>query len=225
MTSTQSGGKDTRDRLLDAAERLFAERGVDAVPMREISREAGSRNVIAGQYWFGDKEGLIAALLDRHTPDVESRRHALLDAYEASATPDVTALAAALVRPLGAKLDQGLAGAGYLRTMSDLLTRPNPSVQPFGDETSSSMSRWSALLEPLLEPEAVLLHRRFLTARFVVVELALRAQTERTDHALFLSHLIDSASGQLAAPVSAETHRLRKQRHSKQQRKRTRGDH
>lgn len=210
MTSKQSGGKETRERLLEAAERLFAERGVDAVSMREISREANSRNVIAGQYWFGDKEGLIAALLDKHAPDVESRRHALLDAYEAAATPDVAALAAALVRPLGAKLQQGTSGAGYLRTMSDLLTRANPSVQPLGPEDpGSSMVRWSALLEPLLEPEAVLLHRRVLTARFVVVELALRAQTEREDHALFLSHLTDVAAGQLAAPVSAETHRLR----------------
>ncbi|MBS9376044.1 TetR/AcrR family transcriptional regulator [Rhodococcus sp. B50] len=216
MTSTQPGGKETRERLLEAAERLFAERGIDAVSMREISREAGSRNVIAGQYWFGDKEGLVAALLNRHNPDVDSRRHALLDAYEASSVPDITTLAAALVRPLGAKLNQGVSGAGYLRTMADLLTRANPSVEPFGPaHPGSSMVRWGSLLEPLLEPEAVLLHRRFLTARFVVVELALRAQTERKDHSLFLSHVIDVAAGQLTAPVSAETHRLRLERRAK----------
>ena len=201
---------ETRERLLEAAERLFAERGVDAVSMREISREAGSKNVVAGQYWFGDRDGLVKALLDKHSPEIESRRHALLDAYEAGGTHDVALLAAALVRPLGAKLDQGIAGAGFLRTMSDLLTRPDPSVEPLGvGSPVSSMQRWRALLEPLLEPEAVLLHRRFLTLRFVVVELALRARTERTEHALFLSHLIDVAAGQLLAPVSAETRRLR----------------
>ena len=214
MSSTKASDKVTRDRLLEAAERLFAGRGVDAVAMREISREAGSRNVIAGQYWFGDKDGLIAALLDKHYPDVESRRHALLDAYEAASEPDITGLAAALVRPLAAKLNQGIGGAGYLRTMSDLLTRPNPSVEPFGTDEHSSMIRWRTLLEPLLEPEAVQMHRRFLTARFVVVELALRAQIEKEDHSLFVSHLVDIAAGQLTAPLSAETHRLRRQRHA-----------
>ena len=204
---------ETRERLLEAAERLFAERGVDAVSMREISREAGSKNVVAGQYWFGDRDGLVKALLDKHNPEIESRRHALLDAYEAGGTGDVALLAAALVRPLGAKLDQGIAGAGFLRTMSDLLTRPDPSVEPLGaGSPASSMQRWRTLLEPSLAPEAVLLHRRFLTTRFVIVELALRARTDRTEHALFLSHLIDVAAGQLLAPVSAETRRLRSHR-------------
>ncbi|MQY31834.1 TetR/AcrR family transcriptional regulator [Nocardia aurantia] len=205
----------TRDRLLEAAERLFAERGADAVSMREIARSAGARNVIAGQYWFGDKAGLIRALLNKHTPEVEARRHALLDAYEStSGAGGLHMLVAALVHPLGAKLDQGIAGAGYLRTVSDLLTRPVPSViEPLGsDDPGGSLRRWSALVEPLLAPDAVAMHRRFLTVRFVVVEVALRSQSGKTDHALFLSHLIDVAAGQLTAPLSESTLRLRRQR-------------
>jgi hypothetical protein len=117
----------------------------------------------------------------------------------------------ALARPLGAKLDQGVGGAGYLRTLADLLTRASPSIEPFElDDPTSSMARWRNLLEPILEPEAVALHRRFLTTRFVTVELALRAQTGRPDHALFLSYLIDAADGLLRAPLSAETRRLSK---------------
>ena len=213
MTKRPTSGADTRARLLESAERLFAERGVDAVSMREISREAGAKNVIAGQYWFGDKGGLIAALLEKHAPDVETARHTLLDSYERDGEPGITPLAAALVHPLGMKLQQGTAGAGYLRTISDLLTRADPSVEPFGPETpDSSMVRWGALLEPLLDPIAVRMHRRFITARFAAIELALRAQTDRDDHRLFLGHLTDIVTGQLAAPVSASTRALHEQK-------------
>ncbi|NMH97678.1 TetR/AcrR family transcriptional regulator [Pseudonocardia acidicola] len=207
-------GQDTRSRLLTAAETLFAERGSEAVSLREIGRAAGARNVIAAQYWFSDREGLIGALLDRHRAEIETRRHALLDAYEAAGRDDVHALAGALVRPLAAKLDQGGSGAGYLRTLADLLTRPEPTVAPLRvEEPGDSMARWRTLLEPLLEPAAVDLHRRFHTLRFVVVELAHRAQAPgRTDHRLFVSQLVDAATGLLSAAVSEETRRLQAQR-------------
>ncbi|MBA3908121.1 MAG: helix-turn-helix transcriptional regulator, partial [Pseudonocardiales bacterium] len=74
---------DTRDKLLSAAEQLFAERGVDAVSLREITRAAGARNVIAVQYHFEDRAGVLTAILAKHLPDVDARRHALLDGIEA----------------------------------------------------------------------------------------------------------------------------------------------
>jgi AcrR family transcriptional regulator len=217
----EADGQDTRSRLLSAAEVLFAERGSEAVSLREIGRAAGARNVIAAQYWFTDREGLIRALLDRHRPEIEARRHALLDAYEArdhrcaeavrgpERDEAVHELAGALVRPIAVKLDQGAAGAGYLRTVADLLTRPVPMMAPLAiDEPGSSTSRWRELLEPLLEPEAVELHRRFHTMRFVAVEVALRARSGRTDHRMFVSQLVDAAAGLLSARVSEESRRL-----------------
>jgi AcrR family transcriptional regulator len=53
---------DTRTRILDTAERLFAERGVDAVSVRAILKEAGV-NVALAHYHFGSREGLIEELL------------------------------------------------------------------------------------------------------------------------------------------------------------------
>jgi hypothetical protein len=94
---------------------------------------------------------------------------------------------------------------------------PDRVAEPLGaDDPDSSLRRWGRLLEELLHPEVVVLHRRFLTVRFVIVELALRAQTDRSEHSLFLSHLVDVAAGQLGAPLSAETRRLRALRPAEQ---------
>lgn len=52
-----------RASLLNAAELLFAEQGIQGVSLRQIAAQAGHRNNSAVHYHFGDKTGLIAALL------------------------------------------------------------------------------------------------------------------------------------------------------------------
>ena len=64
---------DTRQRLLDAAGRLFAERGFKEVSIREICKEASGANVAAVNYYFRDKAGLYRELLE-HMVDVTWRR-------------------------------------------------------------------------------------------------------------------------------------------------------
>ena len=57
----------TRRHMIDAAESLFAEHGVDNVTMLDIARAAGQKNRNAPQYHFGDKAGIINAVLDKHS--------------------------------------------------------------------------------------------------------------------------------------------------------------
>ena len=49
--------RETRDRILDAAQKLFSEKGLDATSVRDITAEAGC-NVAAVNYHFGGKENL-----------------------------------------------------------------------------------------------------------------------------------------------------------------------
>jgi len=199
---------DVPDALIRAAERLFAERGSDAVSLREINAAAGATNASAIQYHFGGRRGLVKAVLARHEVGIERRRHELLDAYEARGVDDVRSLAAALVEPLAAELTVD-GGPGYLQLVADLYNRPNPTFDPgVVDERTSSLGRWRGLVEPLLTPEAVRLHRRFDALRFTVSELARRARTGRRDHRLFTSQLTDLVTALLLAPVSEETRRL-----------------
>lgn len=204
---------DVRTRLLVAAEALIAERGLEGVSLREIHGAAEVGNASAVQYHFGDRAGLLRALLARHHPAVEARRHALLDQCEADRATDLRTLAGALVRPLAAELAVA-GGPGYLQVLADLATRPRPAIADasISDPTDSTF-RWRVAVEPLLDPEGVRLHRRFTAIQFTLTELARRGRDGKVrDNQLFTSHLVDLVTALLAAPVSAETERLVQQR-------------
>ena len=198
----------TRQRLIAAAETLFAERGIEGVSLREINAVAGMRNATALQYHFHDRYGLVKAILAKHTPAVDAARHSLLDDDARSGVDDLRALAAALVRPSAAKLGDPDGGRAYLRIHAQVLNRPE---MPVFDESKApprdSIQRWRSTVGPLLPDVAVRrLHHRFTAMRVSATELARRAAASpRRDDQLFVSHLTDLVASLLATPVSAET--------------------
>lgn len=98
--NTPAGGKaSARDVILDTAERLFAEQGIEAVSLRAINTEAGY-SVAALHYHFGTRERLIDALIERRQGPILERRKVLLDALESEEKPDIYAVTEALVLPM-----------------------------------------------------------------------------------------------------------------------------
>ena len=73
--------QDTKTRILDVAEELFAEQGLDRVSIRDIT-EAAKANLAAVNYHFGGKEELIAAVFERRIWPINQARLAALDALE-----------------------------------------------------------------------------------------------------------------------------------------------
>lgn len=71
----------TRGLLLDAAERLFAERGIDSVTLKEIAQESGG-NVGQIVYHFGQKEELVRDVVLRRAGVISADRMQLLESYE-----------------------------------------------------------------------------------------------------------------------------------------------
>jgi AcrR family transcriptional regulator len=211
----------TRRLLIGAAERLFAERGIEGVSLREINAAAGMRNATALQYHFVDRYGLVKAVLLKHSPAVEAMRHELLDTYVARGDDDLRALAAALVRPSASKLADPDGGRAYLRVHAEVLNRPDvPAFDESRASAKDSIHRWRALVAPLLPDVAVRrLHHRFTAMRVSAVELARRAAAapRRDDH-LFVSHLTDLVTAMLAAPISPETSELLASRHAGERR-------
>jgi AcrR family transcriptional regulator len=217
-------GLDAAGSLISAAEQLFADRGIDGVSLREINREAQQRNTTSLQYHFGDRQGLLRAIMDKHGREVHARRNGLLDQYEANGVDDVRVLASAFVLPLVAKLHDTEGGRCYLRIAAELVNRTNrelepdePSIlsDPMGRDPSDSITRWSRLVGPLLPPIVVgpPLHRRYAAMRFAHIELGRRAseRPHQTDR-LFTSHLVDLLTSVLVTPVSGETAALLAQR-------------
>lgn len=95
-----SRGAATRTVLIETAERLFAERGLEAVSMRDVSAVAGQRNTSAVIYHFGDRAGLLAAVLEWRLAVINTRRAELLAAFDDAGRGDsLTAAVEALVIP------------------------------------------------------------------------------------------------------------------------------
>src|SRR5262249_52165267 len=69
-----SRGDATRMVILTAAEELFAQRGIAAVPLRDIGVAAGQKNNVAVQYHFGDREGLVREIMTYRALISERRR-------------------------------------------------------------------------------------------------------------------------------------------------------
>jgi AcrR family transcriptional regulator len=93
---------DTRDRILNAAEALFAEHGFERASLRLLTAEANV-NLAAVNYHFGSKEGLIRAVFERRLAPLNAERLAALDALERSAghrAPDPARIIEAFFGPM-----------------------------------------------------------------------------------------------------------------------------
>jgi len=80
----KSPASHTKERILDTAERLFAEHGYAATSLRSIIAEAGV-NLAAVHYHFHSKEALLEALILRRSVPANQERLALLDRFEKEA--------------------------------------------------------------------------------------------------------------------------------------------
>ena len=75
---------DTKTRILDAAEKLFASHGIEGSGLRLITRKAGV-NLAAINYHFGSKENLVRAILSRFILTLDQERDRRLKQAETKA--------------------------------------------------------------------------------------------------------------------------------------------
>ncbi len=206
----------TRARLIAAAEQLFAERGIDSVSMNEVQRAAGQKNKSALQYHFGTKEQLIEAILEKHVPGIELRRHEILDALEAEGRIEVRELMKALVVPLFEKLDDPDGGRAYVSIYAQLVGSPAGSDRWRNAMTTNrGAGRLMRLLDRVVPPlpEPVRMARYLMVTELLFHGISDFGRLSTTapplfspsSRALFVSTLVDVLAAVTSASASAET--------------------
>jgi AcrR family transcriptional regulator len=140
--------QETPDQILDTAERLFAERGIDAVSLRTLTAEAGV-NLASVHYHFGSKEALVTAVFDRRVDRLNRERLEMLDAVERRAgggPPLLEDVLRALFAPaIRISLETG---PTFMRLCGRMYAEPAEYVQKYFEEKFGPMiERFTAAFE------------------------------------------------------------------------------
>lgn len=112
----------TREAILTAAERLFAEHGVYAVSNRQVSEAANQGNNAAVGYHFGTKTDLVRAIEDRHRAPIERLREEMV--AEARESVQLRDWVACLVCPLTEHLAELGNPSWYARFAAQAMADP-----------------------------------------------------------------------------------------------------
>jgi AcrR family transcriptional regulator len=201
----------TRLILLRTAEKLFAERGVDAPSLREISVEAGQANNSAVAYHFGSREGLIDAILERHSFPIQARYDAQLDLLERQQRVDLRALVETLVLPIVAKLDDPDGGWEFLSISAQLSVNPRlPLVARPVAQTASALRLITAMLpfSPITPELLPFRFERVVNTIYASIVSWHRMVTEGAalvSRSAFESDLVDALLNIVSLPPSPET--------------------
>jgi AcrR family transcriptional regulator len=207
----------TRQAILDAAARLFAERGIDAVSLNEINNAAGQRNASSLHYHFGSRDGLLHALLQRHVPLIAAQRRTMLDGAAGEPLDRARVGAVAFVQPMADLLLGDWRDRAFVRIAADIRTDPARSTAEVdaivGD--TSGRDAFDVVVRASDLPVGLANRRVRIAGTLVLHALADRARSidgahVRADdgHALFASDLVDVCIAAVLTPPSPATRAL-----------------
>ncbi len=159
-------GGDTRRLLLDVAEQLYAEHGIDGVSLRTVASTAGLASG-ALHYHFAAGDQLLAAVLERRAPVVAARTRELLDGIGVDEAPvTVAAVIDALLVPWLELLRTDREGATrFVRLVSRMLAARDERLAGFLIGVSAE---FGALVGQLPDPACRSQVRWEIAANFLV---------------------------------------------------------
>ncbi len=177
---------ETRERILNTAQRLFAQKGFDRVNLRELTREAKT-HLAAVNYYFGTKDQLLIALVKRASEEICTERQRLLTEALTLDLPrreKVAVVLKALLKPaisLPKNLD-GNVSSGSLLARAENLGMSADLLEALKEHNSQLTLFVDALMEilPNVGRQEISWQIYFL----LNIEQAIHTQIEKVEHYL-----------------------------------------
>lgn len=144
--------ENTRRQLVLAAMRLMAEKGLDGVSLRSVNVAAGAKNASAAHYHFGNKLGLVEAVVTTLERDVSKVRVPLLDALRARSAAETLSsreIIETAYGPFMALLFHPEYGLPGIKFLSRLIVDTSPDVRVLANKFTGPLA--DDILELLIE--------------------------------------------------------------------------
>ncbi|MBS0211567.1 MAG: TetR family transcriptional regulator [Proteobacteria bacterium] len=120
----------TKERILGAAEDLFAQFGFAGTSLRQVTSHA-EVNVAAVNYHFGSKENLVAEVFRRRLDDLSEKRLSALRAAQASQPGALEPILAAFIEPALALSMDRHGGSAFVRVLARAYAEKNERLRKF----------------------------------------------------------------------------------------------
>lgn len=138
---TASAHFSTKERLLTAAEDLFAQFGFAGTSLRQVTTHADV-NIAAVNYHFGSKENLVNEVFRRRLDELSQKRLDALNAAQGKAAPELEAVLAAFIVPaLALTLDRQGGGSAFVRVLARAYAEKNERLRKFLSDNYGHVQR------------------------------------------------------------------------------------
>lgn len=149
MISTVNSSISTKERILSAAEQLFAQRGFDGASLRQLTSAAGV-NLAAVNYHFGSKDKLVEQVFRRRLDALNQRRLAALGEVVGLPQTTLEDVLEAFIRP-ALDLSHDDSGALFMRVLARAFAEHDDSLRQFlSDNYGHVMRQFTAEFARLL---------------------------------------------------------------------------
>ncbi|WP_149193430.1 TetR/AcrR family transcriptional regulator [Luteimonas suaedae] len=130
----------TKERILGAAEELFAQQGFSGTSLRQVTTRADV-NIAAVNYHFGSKENLVNEVFRRRMDDMSTQRLSMLRAAQEEHPGVLEPVLAAFVEPALALAGDRNGGGAFIRVIARAYAEKNDGLRAFLSERYGHVQR------------------------------------------------------------------------------------